>query len=114
MVQAGGDRKLDVDRLELAAALFVVALVHAQRLVPVDVRHTLVIEIDQQLLALDLPEGAEVAHVAEIHGEHLERVGAIRGEGVIDSESAAGAERQPLDMVVLCGVLGNAIGHLRR
>ncbi len=105
---------LHVDRLELAAEAAEAGLVQSERLVPIDQRDPCAVDEHLELLAANLAERAEVAHVAEIHGIDLEVVRRVRGELVLDDETAARAERQAFDVVVLSLVARDAVHHLRR
>ena len=79
-------------------------------LVPVELRHALAVHGDDQLLAGDAAE-----HRLEVAGDafHLERVLPVHRELMLDEDAAAGAERQPLDVVVLRRV-GRHLEHLLR
>ena len=80
--------------------------------VPIEQVHPLAVHEDFELFARDLTEGPVVVHVAQVHREDLEDVLAIGGELVSDEETAAGPERQTLDVVVLRRVLRHAIHRL--
>ena len=110
-VRTGGDREPQVDG-ELAGAA--PEPPDPQRVVPVDEGRPLAVEEDLELLAAHLAEGPGVAHVAHVHRHHPEHVLAVGGEEMLDAQPAAGAERQPLHVVVLGGVLGDAVDGLGR
>src|SRR5690606_39080761 len=74
LVRAGRDRHTDVDRLQLTAAAA------AELLVPVEEREALAVEQHLELLAADLAERPEVAHVTERDGEDLDVVLAVGRE----------------------------------
>ncbi len=112
LVRAGRDRQLHVDRLEIAAEAE--AAVDTEFLVPVELRHGRVVDKHLQLLAAHLAERAEVAHVAQVHGEDFEGVLGVDREVVTCSQAAARAERQALDVVVLRRVCRHAIRSLHR
>ena len=73
--------------------------------IPVEPVHQLAVHRDLELLAGDFAEGAAAAHVALVDREHLEDVVRVGRELVLDEHAAAGAERQPLDVIVLADVL---------
>src|SRR6185503_15343475 len=95
MMQTRLDRLFDIDGHELAVAeeILLEAAIDLQSLVPVDLGDFPAIDEEQQLLAAHLAEGTEIAHVAEVHGKHLQRVLAVRRESVLDLEPTASAER---------------------
>jgi hypothetical protein len=106
-------RQRHIDRAKLPGTFVVEGTIHAERFIPVHLRDALAIQIHQQLFAADLAKRAEVAHVAEVHGKHFERVFAIRRERMIDLGAATRAERKACDVIVLRGVFRDSVGHLR-
>ena len=83
-------------------------------LVPVEQAGALAVDQDFEFFAGHVAERAAVPHVAALHRGHLEGVLAVGGELMAREQSAARAERQPLDVVVLRGVLGHLIHRLAR
>ena len=76
-------------------------------LVPVEQVHLLAVDRHRQPLAQDLTERVvRLAHVAFEDRNDLELVVTVGRKLVLDQDAAARAERQPLDVVVLRGVVG--------
>ena len=73
-----------------------------------NILHLLAVDRHRQPFVEDLAERVvRLPHVAFEYRHDLERVFAVGRKLVLDQHAAAGAERQPLDVVVLGGVVGN-------